>query len=98
MPVVAPATSSKEIVPLATVTPDWLRGQLDAMQAALFEKARAYRDANIRTAGSYEELKKFVEWVEQSPRLLRVESVRMEKLPGALVMKVYVMGLVRKPA
>jgi prolyl-tRNA synthetase len=51
---------SKETVQLATVNAEWLRGQLDAIQKAMFEKAKAYRDANIRTAGSYEELKKVV--------------------------------------
>jgi prolyl-tRNA synthetase len=51
---------SKENTPLATVTADWLRSQLDAVQKAMFEKARAFRDANIRTASSYDELKKLV--------------------------------------
>ena len=51
---------SKEIVPLATITADWLRGQLDAVQKAMFEKARAYRDANIRDAATYDEMKKLL--------------------------------------
>ena len=51
---------SKETVPLATITPAWLSCQLDAMQAALFERARVYRDANIRTAATYEELKQIM--------------------------------------
>lgn len=52
---------SKETVPLAGVSVEWLRGQLEAVQKAMFEKARAFREANIKTAASYEELKKAVE-------------------------------------
>ena len=52
---------SKEIVQLgAAVTADWLRGQLDAVQKAMFDKARVFRDANIRTAATYDELKQLV--------------------------------------
>jgi prolyl-tRNA synthetase len=51
---------SKEIVPLTTVTPEWLSAQLDAVQTAMFEKARAFRDANMKTAATYDELKKIM--------------------------------------
>ncbi len=51
---------SKETVPLATVTADWLRGQLAAVQAAMFDKARAFRDQNIKSAATYDELKQIV--------------------------------------
>lgn len=51
---------SKEIVPLTTVTAEWLSSQLDAVQAAMLEKARAFRDANLKTASSYDELKKIM--------------------------------------
>ncbi len=47
----------KETVPLADVSPDWLRARMEAAQAALFERARAFRDANTRHASSYEEMK-----------------------------------------
>ncbi|HVS70065.1 MAG TPA: aminoacyl--tRNA ligase-related protein [Phycisphaerae bacterium] len=50
---------SKEAVQLTgDITPTWLRTQLDAIQQAMFDKAKQLRDANIRTAGSYDELKK----------------------------------------
>ena len=50
---------SKEITQLTdAITPQWLRAQLDTIQTAMFEKARQFRDANIRTAASYDELKK----------------------------------------
>jgi len=51
---------SKENVPVATITADWLRGQLDAVQKAMFEKARTFRDASIRTATTYDEFKKLI--------------------------------------
>ena len=51
---------SKEIVQLGSVTADWLRSQLELIQKAMFEKAKAFSDANIRTAASYDELKKLI--------------------------------------
>ena len=52
---------SKEIITLTpAINADWLRTQLDAIQKAMFEKAQAFRDANIRTAATYDELKKLV--------------------------------------
>jgi prolyl-tRNA synthetase len=51
---------SKETIQRETVTADWLRTALDAVQNALFEKAAAFRDANIRTATTYDELKKLI--------------------------------------
>ncbi len=49
---------SKEIVQLTQVAPDWLRAKLDAVQQEMLDKARAFRDGNIRAAASYDELKK----------------------------------------
>ena len=51
---------------------------------------------SVELEGNYQQLKSFVEWLEQSDRLLRVESVRFEKQPHALLMKVQVLGLVQK--
>jgi prolyl-tRNA synthetase len=51
---------SKEIVQLATATADWLRTSLDAVQNAMLDKARSFRDANIRTATTYDEMKTLV--------------------------------------
>jgi prolyl-tRNA synthetase len=47
----------KEVVKLADASPGWLRGKLDAAQAMLLARARAFRDANVRSAASYDELK-----------------------------------------
>src|ERR1035437_5950995 len=51
---------SKEIVQLGAATAQWLQSSLDAVQAAMLEKARAFRDTNTRTAANYDELKKLV--------------------------------------
>jgi prolyl-tRNA synthetase len=51
---------SKEIIQSETATAPWLTTQLDAAQTAMFDKAKAHRDANIRTASTYEELKKLI--------------------------------------
>jgi prolyl-tRNA synthetase len=48
---------SKEIFPASVATEQWLRGKLEAAQTTLFEKARAYREANTRDATSYDQLK-----------------------------------------
>jgi prolyl-tRNA synthetase len=51
----------KETVQLTDVSAQWLRDKLSAMQQALFERARKFRDENIREAGSYDEMKKILE-------------------------------------
>jgi len=52
----------------------------------------------LEVHGQYPQLKQFLEWLEQSDRLLRVDMVRVEKLPDTLTMKVQILGLVRKNA
>jgi prolyl-tRNA synthetase len=51
---------SKETVKLADASPDWLRAKLEAAHAALFEKARAYRETNTRDAATYDEMKQIL--------------------------------------
>ena len=51
---------SKNIVKLDEINGNWLRDKLNAAQALLFEKARAYREANTRDATTYDELKQIV--------------------------------------
>jgi Tfp pilus assembly protein PilO len=48
--------------------------------------------------GNYAQLRGFVEWLEQSDRLLRIETVRIDKIPGFVVMRIQVLGLVQKHA
>jgi prolyl-tRNA synthetase len=42
---------------LGEMSPAWLRDKLVAIQSAMFEKAKTFRDQNIRDAAGYEELK-----------------------------------------
>ena len=51
---------AKETARLEDASPAWLRAKMDAAQAQLFERATAFRDANIRQAASYEELKRIL--------------------------------------
>lgn len=53
---------------------------------------------SLELEGSYSRLKSFLEWLEQSDRLVRVDSVRLEKQRSSLVMKIVVLGLMRKDA
>jgi prolyl-tRNA synthetase len=52
---------AKETVALSDASASWLRARMDATQAKLLEKARAFRDANTRSASSYEEMKAILE-------------------------------------
>jgi prolyl-tRNA synthetase len=50
---------SKEFLPVADLTRAWLDAKLDGIQKGLFARAVAFRDANVQSVGSYEELKAF---------------------------------------
>ena len=52
----------------------------------------------LEVAGTYAQLKGFLEWLEGSDRLVRVDTVRIEKKPGTLQMKITILGLIRKHA
>ena len=51
---------TKEVVKLEDVNATWLADRLDSAHAALFEKARQYRDANTHDAATYDGLKQLV--------------------------------------
>ena len=53
---------------------------------------------SIEVEGTYEEVKRFLEWLEQSDRLLRVDSIRLAKQREALRMKLVLHGLVHADA
>ena len=53
---------------------------------------------SIDVEGTYPEMKRFVEWLEQSDRLLRVDSVRLAKQSNGLLMRLVLLGVVRKNA
>lgn len=48
--------------------------------------------------GQYSQLHGFIEWLESSDRMLRVDSIRFEKRPDNLLMQIIVLGLVPKNA
>jgi len=50
----------KETVQLATATSTWLRGKLEEVHRAMFDKARSFRDQMTQTAGTYDEMKKIL--------------------------------------
>ena len=53
---------------------------------------------NVEVQGTYPQLQGFVEWLDQSDKLLRVEGIRLEKTVGVITMKVNLLGLVHKNA
>ncbi|MBP9892720.1 MAG: proline--tRNA ligase [Planctomycetes bacterium] len=50
----------KEIVKLADVSGNWLRGKLAEVHRLMFEKAKKFREENIRDAASMDELKQIL--------------------------------------
>lgn len=89
-------------------TNEWVKYLLDGsrqahvrlrdMQSKEPKKVGPYRAVSLvlEVQGRYPQLKQFLEWLDQSDRLLRVDSIRVEKLPDVLIMKVQVLGLVGK--
>jgi len=47
-------------VPIGEMSGPWLRQKMDQIQAAMFQKAKDYRDQNTREAGSFDEMKKII--------------------------------------
>lgn len=52
----------------------------------------------LEVQGDYGQMKEFMEWLEQSDRLLRVEAVRIDRLPGTILMRVNILGLAKTNA
>jgi prolyl-tRNA synthetase len=51
----------KASVSIGEMNPAWLRDKLSGIQAAMFQKAKAFRDQNLRDASTYEELKQIID-------------------------------------
>jgi prolyl-tRNA synthetase len=51
---------AKSTVQLAEVTAAWLNEKLTQMHTAMFDKARAFRDENTRTADTYDQMKQIL--------------------------------------
>jgi Tfp pilus assembly protein PilO len=52
----------------------------------------------VEVQGTYPQLQNFIAWLDTSDRLLRVETLRFEKMPGVILMKISILGLVQKHA
>lgn len=52
----------------------------------------------VEVEGTFHRLAQFVEWLEQSDRLLRIDSVRFEKQADCILLRVVLLGLVQKSA
>ena len=74
--------------------------KLREMESGEQRKIGPYRAVTLsmEVEGAYKQLKGFVEWLDGSERLLRIDTVRFEKRPDNLLMKVVVLGLVPKNA
>jgi hypothetical protein len=91
-------------------TNEWVRYLLDGCRQARVRlrdmeskeprKVGPYKAVTLvlEVQGQYPHLKQFLEWLDLSERLLRVDAIRVEKLPDAVIMKVQVLGLVGKRA
>jgi prolyl-tRNA synthetase len=51
---------SKAVVNVAEASAAWLSARLEETHKAMYEKAKAYRNANIRRAATYDEMKKIL--------------------------------------
>ena len=51
---------------------------------------------SMEIEGSYPELKNYVEWVESSERLIRIDLLQLAKGPKNLLMKITVLGVISK--
>jgi prolyl-tRNA synthetase len=70
---------SKNTGNLSHVNPQWLRSQLAEVHTAMFEKARQFRDENIRTASSYDEMKSILKEKGGFVRAYFEPNVEVEK-------------------
>jgi hypothetical protein len=53
---------------------------------------------SMEIEGTYTELKALIRWLDMTERMLRIDSMRFEKRPDNLLMKIIVLGLVPKNA
>jgi Tfp pilus assembly protein PilO len=91
-------------------TNEWVQYILDGLQnfkvrLRTMESHEPRRVGPYRTVtlsmeieGKYADLKAFIRWLDTTERMLRIDSMRFEKRPANLLMKVIVLGLVPKNA
>lgn len=89
---------------------DWVQYMLDGlreypvklrdMQSKPLRRVGPYLAVTLtmEIEGTYRRMKGFMEWLESSDWVLRVDSLRFDKRPKALSMKITVLGLIPKNA
>lgn len=87
-------------------TNDWVEYLLDGlsncdvklrdMESKEPKKLGAYKaiSLSMEIEGTYPELKAYVEWLDMSEHLLRIDSLRFEKRPEYLLMKLNILGVI----
>ncbi|MFA5293671.1 MAG: hypothetical protein WC496_11660 [Phycisphaerae bacterium] len=72
--------------------------KLKGMESKQQRKVGPYRAAalSMEIEGTFAELKKYVEWVESSPRLVRIDTLQIEQRSSGLLLKILVLGIVPK--
>jgi hypothetical protein len=51
---------------------------------------------SMEIEGSYSELKNYIEWLESSESLVRIDTLQLEKVSNNLLMRIMVLGIVSK--
>ncbi len=89
-------------------TNEWVRYLLDGlrkfqvklrgMESKQQRKVGPYRAVafSMEIEGTYPELKTYVEWLESSQSLVRIDSLQFEKGSKNLLMKIFILGIVPK--
>lgn len=72
--------------------------KLHGMESRQMKKVGPYMALtfSMEIEGSYQELKSYIEWMEASQRLIRIDTMNFEKKSDNLVMKLIVLGVVPK--
>jgi hypothetical protein len=72
--------------------------KLKGMESKQQRKVGPYRTAalSMEIEGAFPDIKKYVEWVESSQRLVRIDTLQIEKRSTGLMLKILVLGIVPK--
>jgi hypothetical protein len=72
--------------------------KLRGMESKQLRKVGLYKAIvlSMEIEGSYPELKNYVEWVESSERLVRIDLLQLSKGQKSLLMKIMVLGVMSK--
>lgn len=72
--------------------------KLRGMEAKQQRKVGPYSATalSVEVEGPYPELKKYIEWVEGSGGLVRIDSIQFEKTPKNVLMKTLILGIIKK--